>query len=140
LAYRYLGYLAPFEITFGLLVLTTIFGSVFLPYIAPDVASDAEKKKQGMLEPLKLFLPKRVEIGGRIKRDWNLFLLGAGAFFSVFATGYVPMALQLVATNVFGFEPTESGVMLVSRIDWDPLSQLFLPRSSIACCLVLATC
>ncbi len=51
---------------------------------------------------------------GKIKRDFNLFLLGAGTFFSVLATGYVPMALQLVGTNVFGFQPAESGFMLVS--------------------------
>lgn len=40
--------------------------------------------------------------------------MGLGAFFSVLATGYVPLGLQLVATNVFGFKPAESGAMLVS--------------------------
>lgn len=51
---------------------------------------------------------------GRTKWDFNLFMLASGAFFSVLATGYVGMGLQLVATNVFGFRPGDSGLMLVS--------------------------
>lgn len=119
LAYRYIGTLAPFQIAFAFLCISTLFGLLFLPYIAPDQAADAavsKPKSSGMFGPLKLFAPRKVDIGGKIKRDWNLTLLGAGAFFSVFATGYVPMALQLVGTNVFGFQPTESGIMLVSNV------------------------
>lgn len=52
-------------------------------------------------------------IDGKMKWDLNLFFLAIGAFFSVLATGYVGMGLQLVATNVFGFKPGDSGLMLV---------------------------
>jgi len=55
-------------------------------------------------------------IDGRMKWDLNLFFLAIGAFFSVLATGYVGMGLQLVATNVFGFKPGDSGLMLVSGL------------------------
>lgn len=133
LAFDYGGLLLPFQIAFGLLCFTTVFGSLFLPYIPPApvmvVTEEGEEKKRGsFLAPLKIFLPKRrypstslfpglvaspPASGGW---DFNLTLLGVGAFFSVLATGYVGMGLQLVATNVFGFKPGPSGVMLVSRL------------------------
>ncbi|ORY30984.1 major facilitator superfamily domain-containing protein [Naematelia encephala] len=110
----FFGALAPFEVTFCLLVFSTIFAAGFLPYVAPDHHdAPTEKRRGSFLDPLKLFLPKRVDAGaGRKRWDFNLTLLGAGAFFSVLATGYVPLALQLVGTNVFGFLPAESGYML----------------------------
>ena len=118
LAERFIGPLAPFQITFCLLVFCTIFGSLFLPYFAPDTHANTNKKKKSFLAPLKIFVPVKKELpDGRLKRDWNLTLLGAGAFFSVLATGYVPMGLQLVATNVFGFGPADSGMMLVSLLE-----------------------
>lgn len=116
IAFDYGGLLLPFQIAFCLLVFTTIFGALFLPYIDPAAPStqasastsavaelNKEKRSRSFLHPLKIFL-----------RDMNLFFLGLGAFFSVLATGYVGMGLQLVATNVYGFKPGPSGLMLVS--------------------------
>ncbi|KAL7419924.1 hypothetical protein Q5752_005843 [Cryptotrichosporon argae] len=115
---HYFGYLAPFQLTFCLLVFCTIFGSLFLPYIAPAHATksgseDADDKaeKRSFLAPLKVFLPRPLDDGSG-RRDYSLFLLGSGAFLSVLATGYVPLMLQLVATNLFGFRPAKSGFML----------------------------
>ncbi|WVQ69175.1 uncharacterized protein L199_007391 [Kwoniella botswanensis] len=126
LAYNTYGLLAPFQCAFGLLCFCTIFGSLFLPYLPPDnhtkePSSSAdvtnEKKKQSFLAPLKIFIPKKVETpDGKIKRDYNLLLLGAGAFVSVLATGYVHVALQLVGTDAFGFTPGESGMMLSGNL------------------------
>ena len=113
LTYRYVGPLSPFFTTFGLLVFATIFGALFLPNIPPVQHTDPEKPQKGVFEPLKIFIPRKRMINGRMRWDFNLSFLGAGAFFSVFATGYVPMGLQLIATNVFGFQPAESGFMLV---------------------------
>jgi len=117
MAFDYGGMLLPFQIAFLLLVFTTIFAALFLPYIDPTPVSTSTtqnepqgKKKQSFLTPLKIFIPKR-KMG---KWDFNLFFLASGAFFSVLATGYVGMGLQLVATNVFGFKPGDSGLMLVS--------------------------
>lgn len=78
----YYGHVVPVEITFILLVSVTIFGSLFLPYIAPTPPTDSKetgKPKSGFLTPLKLFMPRR--------GNMSLFLLGLGAFFSVLATG-----------------------------------------------------
>jgi len=121
MAFDYGGMLLPFQIAFLLLVFTTIFAALFLPYIDPTPTptlaiqnEDHKKKKQSLLTPLKIFIPKRMMVDGKGKWDFNLFFLASGAFFSVLATGYVGMGLQLVATNVFGFKPGDSGLMLVS--------------------------
>ena len=122
MAFDYGGMLLPFQIAFLLLVFTTIFAALFLPYIDPTPVSTStttqnehqEKKKQSFLTPLKIFIPKRKMVDGKGKWDLNLFFLASGAFFSVLATGYVGMGLQLVATNVFEFKPGDSGLMLVS--------------------------
>ncbi|WWD21424.1 hypothetical protein CI109_105909 [Kwoniella shandongensis] len=118
LAYNYFGILAPFQCAFALLCFCTIFGSLFLPYIPPDhddqpSGKSQEKKKKSFLAPLKIFIPKRKIVDGKKgKYDFNLLLLGSGAFFSVLATGYVHMGLQLVGTDVFDFKPGQSGMML----------------------------
>jgi hypothetical protein len=122
MAFDYGGMLLPFQIAFLLLVFTTIFAALFLPYIDPTppltspstTEPDPKKKKQSLLTPLKIFIPKRRMVDGKGRWDFNLFFLASGAFFSVLATGYVGMGLQLVATNVFGFKPGDSGLMLVS--------------------------
>jgi hypothetical protein len=119
MAFDYGGMLLPFQIAFVLLVFTTIFAALFLPYIDPTPAPAStpqpdQKKKQSLLTPLKIFIPKRRMVEGKKKWDFNLFFLASGAFFSVLATGYVGMGLQLVATDVFGFKPGDSGLMLVS--------------------------
>jgi len=114
--------LLPFQIAFLLLCFTTIFAALFLPYISPtptttNITTNNEiKEKKSFLAPLKIFVPKKSMIDGRMKWDLNLFFLAIGAFFSVLATGYVGMGLQLVATNVFGFKPGDSGLMLVSGL------------------------
>lgn len=123
MAFDYGGMLLPFQIAFCLLTFTTIFGYIFLPDIDPSPSSSnashpdptEEKKAKSFLQPLKIFTPRRKLVQGRMKWDFNLFMLGLGAFFSVLATGYVGMGLQLVATNVFDFKPGSSGLMLVSH-------------------------
>lgn len=106
--FNYVGRLAPFVLAFGFLVFCTLFGAFFLPYIAPEHKTE-KKPRQSILAPLAVFLPTKREEGGR---NWAMFFLGLGTFLSVLATGYIAMALQLVATNVFGFKPDTSGYML----------------------------
>lgn len=69
-------------------------------------------------DPLRIFVPRRrQEDGGQPAagtRNWNLFLLGSGAAFSVSATGYQTTGLQLFGISAFGFKPLNSGGMLVS--------------------------
>lgn len=106
--FKYVARLAPFVLAFGFLVFCTVFGMFFLPYIAPEHKLE-KKPRQSILAPLAVFLPTKREEGGR---NWAMFFLGLGTFLSVLATGYIAMALQLVATNVFGFKPDTSGYML----------------------------
>lgn len=112
--FKYVAQLAPFVLAFAFLVFCTLFGAFFLPYIPPGEGEDkdargGEKKRQGILAPLAVFLPRKREEG---RRTWAMFFLGLGTFLSVLATGYIAMALQLVATNVFDFKPDTSGYML----------------------------
>jgi len=118
---RLFGPLAPFQTAFCMLVFCTIFGALCLPYIAPTKTADSEgsktkSNKLSFLAPLALFVPRRItyDDGSKGPRQWSLLFLALGAFFSVFATAFVPMGLQLVSTNVFGFRPAETGLMLVS--------------------------
>lgn len=140
IAFDYGGLLLPFQIAFCLLVFTTIFGYLFLPYIDPKPPSpspsgseeDKSSQSRSFLHPLKIFIPKRTTQAngqGRKRWDLNLFVLGLGAFFSVLATGYVGMGLQLVATNVYDFKPGSSGLMLVSRVLKASNPQAFKPSN-----------
>lgn len=59
IVFHFFGPLAPFEVTFCLLVFTTIFGSVFLPYVAPEqptTGQNEEKSSRSFLAPLNVFV------------------------------------------------------------------------------------
>ncbi|WVR04573.1 hypothetical protein IAU60_001580 [Kwoniella sp. DSM 27419] len=126
LAFNYFGMLAPFQCAFALLCFCTVFGSLFLPYLPPEAdpptsgstgkSDDKQKKNKSFLAPLRIFIPRRKEVDGKMRLDCNLLFLGIGAFLSVLATGYVHVALQLVGTDVFGFRPGESGMMLSGNL------------------------
>ncbi|KAJ7767026.1 hypothetical protein DFH07DRAFT_808975 [Mycena maculata] len=112
---------APFEITFCLLVASTFYTALLLPYIPPAGGSttkdtDAPAEKESLfafLTCLRVFLPvKYAERGGTF---WGLTLLGAGAFGSVLATAYVPLMLQLTATNQYGYKASDNGFLMSSN-------------------------
>jgi hypothetical protein len=90
---------APFEVTFCLLVLSTLFSQFALPYIAPSgptISADGTPEKTStfsFLHCLKVFLPTQ-RMDGKKGKFWGLTLLGLGAFLGVFATSFVPMMLQ----------------------------------------------
>ncbi|KAL1406277.1 hypothetical protein Q8F55_007973 [Vanrija albida] len=107
---RWAGYLAPFQVAFVLLVSCTVFGMLFLPHVAPG-ADDKPRRKGGFLSPLSTFVPRVLASNGP-RKSYNLTLLALGTFCSVLATGYVPLALQLIGTNLFGFTPDTSGYMM----------------------------
>lgn len=100
----------PFQITLGLLVVSTIFTSTCLPYIPPAASipppftSSDDKKKESafsFLDCMKVFLPVRLDESRNKGAFWGLTLLGTGAFIGVLATSYVPLMLQLVRCLVF---------------------------------------
>ncbi|KAJ6567545.1 major facilitator superfamily domain-containing protein [Mycena sp. CBHHK59/15] len=137
LANDYIGISAPFEITFCLLVGSTLFTAFLLPYIPPAVqqpspetpvsgtASSAsstlvaeeqeepEKKPESLfsfLNCLQVFLPAKY--AHRSGTFWGLTLIGVGAFGGVLATAYVPLMLQLTATNQYGYKPADNGFLM----------------------------
>ncbi|KAF7335770.1 hypothetical protein MVEN_02232800 [Mycena venus] len=109
---------APFEITFCLLVASTIYTAVLLPYIIPaakttratNPASEKRESLFAFLTCLTVFLP--VKYAHRSGTFWGLTLLGIGAFVGVLATSYVPMMLQLTATNQYGYKPADNGFLM----------------------------
>jgi hypothetical protein len=96
---------APFEITFGLLVVSTLYTALLLPYIPPashktgttsadsipptDSGSTSKKPESlfAFLACLTVFVPTRY--AHRTGRFWGLTLLGLGAFGGTLATAYV---------------------------------------------------
>jgi hypothetical protein len=102
-----IGLSAPFEITFCLLVGSTIFTALCLPYVPPggfpvkpdpdaptieNSTTEEPKKPESVfafLHCLRIFLPAKYADGKGKGRFWGLPLLGFGAFWSVMATAYV---------------------------------------------------
>ncbi|KAJ7074854.1 hypothetical protein B0H15DRAFT_917440 [Mycena belliarum] len=113
----FFGLSAPFEITFCLLVASTLFTALCLPYIPPGgyptkpTLKDDADSVFAFLHCLRVFLPARYA-DGRTARFWGRPLLAFGAFWSVMATSYVPLMLQLTATNQYGFTPGDNGFMM----------------------------
>lgn len=93
-----IGPVAPFEITFGLLVASTFFTAFFLPYIPPatpepaesDIGSKQAGSTGGPLACLRVFVPRKNDDGKG--RYYGLTLLGLGAFLGVLATSFVVRA------------------------------------------------
>ncbi|KAJ7278385.1 hypothetical protein C8J57DRAFT_1306813 [Mycena rebaudengoi] len=120
----FFGLSAPFEITFCLLVGSTLFTLCCLPYIPPggyavvktapiDPTAQGLKKRDSALSfvhCLRIFAPARYAEGSG--RYWGLSLLAIGTFWSVMSTAYVPLMLQLTATNQYGFKPGDNGFMM----------------------------
>jgi MFS family permease len=112
------GIRRPWEVAFFLMIFSTIYTILFLPYVTPHTAEsspDHRKSKgvSGFFGPARLFVPQKFQLqDGRIKRHWGVFLLGAGVFWGVLATGFIPVLIQMYATNAFGFRPTENGYLM----------------------------
>ncbi|KAJ7912124.1 hypothetical protein B0H13DRAFT_2660272 [Mycena leptocephala] len=122
---------APFEITFGLLVVSTLYTALLLPYIPPAShktgttsadsipptdSGSASKKPESLfafLACLTVFVPTRY--AHRTGRFWGLTLLGLGAFGGTLATAYVPLMLQLTATNQYGYKPSDNGFLMAAN-------------------------
>ncbi|KAJ7054581.1 hypothetical protein C8F01DRAFT_1162059 [Mycena amicta] len=111
---------APWEITFCLLVGSTIFTRTMLPYIPPTFTSAAESahKPAGILSAfsaLAVFRPVAyLTQAGTKKWYYGLTLLAFGAFAGSLATGYVPLMLQLTATNQYAYKTAENGYLMAS--------------------------
>lgn len=122
LGYLFGGYLAdlfgiaaPFRATLAMFVISCIFIYLFLPAVRNVDAAEVAKTSSlsAFFAPLKLYIPaKWVLQDGRTTAEYGVLLLGTGAFLGVLATGYIPIILQLFATDVLDFGSTENGWLI----------------------------
>ncbi|KAK4501726.1 hypothetical protein PRZ48_007535 [Zasmidium cellare] len=110
------GTISPFRVTLGLFVISTIYVWLFLPWLPNNITPEQLKKTASLsafFEPLKMFVPRKwVLQDGRVKREYGILLLGTGAFLALLATGYIPVLLQMYATDVLDFGTTENGWLI----------------------------
>jgi MFS family permease len=107
--------IAPFRVTLMLFCISTAYAAVFLPYIplSEETQSKTSKSLAAFFEPMKMFTPRKwVLPNGTIRREYGVLLLGAGAFLAVFATGYIPVLLQMYSTDVFGFSASDNSKLI----------------------------
>ncbi|KAK5170130.1 uncharacterized protein LTR77_004714 [Saxophila tyrrhenica] len=111
----WLGIIAPFRITLVLFCLSTAYGYLFLPYVplSDEVEQKASKSIAAFFAPLKMFTPRKWMLpNGVVQREYGVLLLGIGAFMAVFATGYIPVLLQMYATDVFGYSASDNSKLI----------------------------
>ncbi|SMQ53404.1 unnamed protein product [Zymoseptoria tritici ST99CH_1A5] len=112
----YFGLPAPFEVTLVLFVLSCIYVALALPSVPLHLTPESEKKAQSLasfFEPLKMFIPRKWELqDGRLQTEYGILLLGVGASMALLATGYIPVLLQMYATDVLDFGATENGWLI----------------------------
>ena len=111
---EYCGIIWPFRVTLALFLLCFVYIWLFLPEITnKDVAAKATKSLAGFFDPIKMFIPRKwVLKDGRVVREYGVLLLGIGTFLGVLATSYIPVLLQLYATDVFDFGSSENGYLI----------------------------
>jgi hypothetical protein len=109
------GIIAPFRVTLGLFLTSSIYVLLSLPWIPPqkDVASQTSSGLKRFFGPLKVLAPQRwVLQSGKIQTQYGPMLLASGTFLAVLATGYQSVLLQMYATDVWSFLPTKNGYLI----------------------------
>ncbi|QDS76244.1 hypothetical protein FKW77_000795 [Venturia effusa] len=111
----WVGIQAPFMVTVGLFCISCAYVAIFLPW--SPLSKDVAKKNSGGLAryfgPLKTFAPQKwVSKSGKVGYEYGALLLGTGIFFGILATSYIPILLQMYATDVLGFGTAENGCMI----------------------------
>ena len=109
------GIIAPFRVALILFSISTIYSAFFLPSITntDEIEKKASKSLSAFFEPLRMFTPRKWMLkDGTVRREYGVLLLGIGAFMAVFATGYLPVLLQMYATDVFGFGASDNSELI----------------------------
>lgn len=111
----WLGIISPFRVALILFCISTLYTAVFLPPITntDEIDKKTSKSLGAFFEPLRMFTPRKWMLqDGTIRREYGVLLLGIGAFMAVFATGYIPVLLQMYATDVFGFGASDNSKLI----------------------------
>lgn len=110
------GIIWPFRVTLMLFLISSIYILIFLPWIRAVLSPQDEKKTRSLssfFDPLRMFVPSKWRLqDGRIQTEYGIILLGAGAFTALLATGYIPVLLQMYATDVLDFGTMENGWLI----------------------------
>ncbi|KAK1854107.1 major facilitator superfamily transporter [Colletotrichum chrysophilum] len=116
------GIIRPFEIATILFALSSLYSSMFIPYIdprTPGIVGGTSAKRQGWsrwLGALRVLAPKRFRLeDGRPIKHYGVAFLALGVFLGVLATGYAPILIQLYSTAAFNFLPTENSYLMASN-------------------------
>jgi hypothetical protein len=109
------GLVVPFEVGVVAFLSSTIYAAVFLPHVALEkaVETKASLSLNSLFNPLRVFLPQDWRLpSGRTQREYGTLFVGIGVFLGVLATGYIPVLLQMYATDAFGFTPKKNGLLV----------------------------
>lgn len=109
------GIVAPFRVAVLLFLASVAYVAVFLPHVPlnKEIEAKASTSFKAFFDPLKIFIPQKWRLpNGKVQREYGTLLVGIGVFLGVFATGYIPVLLQMYATDAFGFTPNENGWLI----------------------------
>ncbi|KAL1304420.1 hypothetical protein AAFC00_003418 [Neodothiora populina] len=111
------GIRSPFMIALGLMVISTFYSAIFLPYIKPsgviEEKNPSKNRFAALLGPTRVFSPQLWRYPeGRVRKHHGAGLLALGVYLGTVATGYIPTLIQMYSTGAFGFGPTENGFLM----------------------------
>lgn len=109
------GIIAPFRLTLVLFLASSLYVLLFLPWIPLDkvVVTGPSSGFAKFFGPLKIFTPQKWMLrGGQVRTEYGTVFLGIGVFLGILATGYIPVLLQMYATDSYNFSATENGYMI----------------------------
>lgn len=109
------GIIAPFRVAVLLFLASVTYAAVFLPHLPlnKEIEAKASASFKTFFDPLKIFVPQKWRLpNGKVQREYGTLLVGIGVFLGVFATGYIPVLLQMYATDAFEFTPNENGWLI----------------------------
>lgn len=109
------GIIAPFRVAVLLFAASVAYAAIFLPHVPlnKEIEAKASTSFKSFFDPLRIFIPQKWRLpNGKVQREYGTTLVGVGVFLGVFATGYIPVLLQMYATDAFGFTPNENGWLI----------------------------
>jgi MFS family permease len=109
------GIVAPFRVAVLLFLASVAYAALFLPHVPlnKEIEAKASASLKTFFDPLKIFVPQKWRLpNGKVQREYGTLLVGIGVFLGVFATGYIPVLLQMYSTDAFGFTPNENGWLI----------------------------
>jgi MFS family permease len=109
------GIIAPFRVAVVLFMASVAYAAFFLPHVPlnKEIEAKASASLKTFFDPLKIFVPQKWRLpNGKVQREYGTMLVGIGVFLGIFATGYIPVLLQMYSTDAFGFTPNENGWLI----------------------------